>query len=246
MSRHAEPVAAGALVLGAAALIVSASLTAGQVRPSSPETAQHMREHYTKVLDVEMAVIRGDLEGAHASAMWLAAHESSKELDKGSAAHIAAMRQAARQAADATDLTAAATATASMMAACGDCHRGAGVVPPVQLPARPEVGGTVGHMLAHQRAVDQMAAGLIIPSNASWKQGAEALKAAPLRAAELPRDPKLTREVAAAEDRVHVLADQAAAAAEEQTRVKAYAQIISSCAQCHSLHGRIWGPGIAK
>ncbi len=227
--------------------VVAASVLIGaQVKPSDPETALHMREHYTKVHAVENAVIRGDLEAAKEPATWLAAHEASKELDKASASQVSAMRQAARRAADASDLPSAANATAAMLATCGDCHRAAAVVPPTPLPERPAIGGSVGHMLAHQRAVDQMANGLIVPSAALWKEGAEALKASPLRSSDLPRDPKLTREIAAAEDRVHLLAEQASAATEESARVTAYAQIISTCARCHGLHGRIWGPGLPK
>jgi mono/diheme cytochrome c family protein len=101
-------------------------------------------------------------------------------------------------------------------------------------------------MLQHQHALEQLADGLIIPSPALWSKGAESLKEAPLRSGQLPRDQKLTREIAAAEDRVHVLADQASGAAEEQTRINTYAQIITTCAQCHGLHGRVWGPGISK
>jgi cytochrome c553 len=100
-------------------------------------------------------------------------------------------------------------------------------------------------MQQHERGVELMANALIIPSDSTWVKGTSALKEAPLRSAQLPRDPKLTREIAAAEDRVHLLAEKAANAGEEQARVSAYSQIISTCAQCHGLHGRVWGPGIA-
>jgi mono/diheme cytochrome c family protein len=228
------------------ALTVTSVLAGAQGKPSSPQTADHMKEHYEKVRVVEAAVIRGDLDAVREPAAWLAAHESSKELDKASASQVSSMRQSARKAADAKDIQTAATATATMLATCGDCHRAAAVVPAPAAVRQPMVGGVVGHMLKHQQAIDQMADGLIIPSAAQWKAGAEALKSVPLRASDLPRDPKLTREVAAAEDRVHLLAEQAATAAEGATRVKAYAQIISACAQCHGLHGRIWGPGLPK
>jgi cytochrome c553 len=232
-----------ALIVGFAAASV---LVVAQVKPSNPQTADHMKEHYTKVREVEAAVIRGDLEAVREPASWLAAHESSRELDRASASQVATMRHAARQAAEATDIPSAATATAAMLAACGDCHRAAAVVPSPAESQLPVVGGTVGHMLEHQRAVDQLADGLVIPSMSLWKQGAEALKSSPLRTRELPRDPGLTREVIAAEDKVHLLAEQAAGVSEAPARTNAYAQIISTCAQCHGLHGRIWGPGLPK
>lgn len=227
-----------------ASLAVASALLAAQARPSNPVLAEHMRQHFARVYEVESAIIRGDLEAVKAPAEWLAAHDPSKELDKASASQVSTMREAARRAADATDIPTAASAAADMLAACGDCHRAAGVVPAPAVPAEVHVGGTVGHMLEHQRAVEQMAVGLIIPSQSSWSKGSVALKEAPLRSSQLPRDQKLTREIAAAEDRVHVLADQAANASEEKARRASYAQIISTCAQCHGLHGRIWGPGL--
>lgn len=235
-----------AIVLSAVVLVsipVTARLGA-QARPSNPVVAEHMREHFARVHEVEAAVIRGDLESVKDPADWLASHDPSKELDKASASQVATMRDAARRAAEAKDLPNAATATATMLAACGDCHRAAGARPAPSVPEHSMVGGTVGHMLEHQRAVEMMANGLIIPSADMWAKGAEALKGAALRASQLPRDQKLTREIAAAEDRVHILAEQAAKAGEEQARVASYAQIISTCAQCHGLHGRVWGPGI--
>jgi cytochrome c553 len=227
------------LVIGASALV------GAQARRSNPVTAEHMREHFAKVYEVEAAVIRGDLESVKPPAEWLASHDPSKELDKASASQVSTMREAARHAADATDIPAAAAATGAMLAACGDCHRAAGAAPAPPVSADPTVGGTVGHMKQHQKAVELMADGLIIPSSSAWSKGAAMLKEAPLRSAQLPKDPKLTREIAAAEDRVHLLAEQAAKATEEQARVSTYSQIISTCAQCHGLHGRIWGPGIS-
>jgi cytochrome c553 len=242
MQRRPFPVVS---LLAIVLIVTSVSVWLGaQARPSNPVTAEHMREHFARVHEVEAAVIRGDLESVKAPADWLASHDPSKELDKASASQVATMRDAARRAADARDLLSAANATAAMLAACGDCHRAAGARPAPVVPDVPPVGGTVGHMLQHQHAVDQLADGLIIPSADMWSRGAEELKASPLRASELPRDQKLTREIAAAEDRIHVLADQAAKATEEQARVTTYAQIIATCAQCHGLHGRVWGPGI--
>lgn len=244
MTRQVAALAGATAMWVAAVAFVGTSSLGAQAKPSDARTADHMKEHFLKVHEVEAAVIRGDLEGVKAPAQWLAAHEASRELDKASASQVASMRQAARQAADASDIKTAANATAAMLAACGDCHRAAAVVPALTPPERPAVGGSVGHMMEHMRAVEMMANGLIIPSATQWKQGADALKAAPLRSGDLPRDQKLTREIAASEDRVHVLADQAASATEEKARITTYAQIIATCARCHGLHGRIWGPGV--
>jgi cytochrome c553 len=234
-------VAAGLLI---AVSVIASVFVGAQARRSNPVTAEHMREHFARVYEVEAAVTRGDLEGVRAPAEWLASHDPSKELDKASASQVSTMREAARRAADAKDVRSAAEATGAMLAACGDCHRAAGVSPSPAVSPDTTVGGTVGHMQQHQHAVELMADGLIIPSTTAWSKGVAMLKEAPLRTTQLPKDPKLTREIAASEDRIHVLADQAASATEEQARVAAYSQIISTCAQCHGLHGRVWGPGI--
>jgi cytochrome c553 len=229
-----------------AVIAVGALLSAARQGQPEGQTAQHMREHYGKAIEAQQAVIRGDLDSVKPAADWLAKHEATLELDKASAGQVAQMREAARRAAEADDIPTAAEATASMLATCGTCHRAARVVPPAGADERPRVGGTVGHMLEHQRAVDTMMQGLVVPSATLWREGAEALKAAPLKASDLPRDPGLTRDILAAEDAIHLLADRAATASETPARVKTYGQIIASCARCHGLHGRIWGPGTPR
>jgi cytochrome c553 len=233
---------AGVLLAGSVGLTLLAQAGPG----TNPALVQHMREHFQRVGEVENAVIRGDLDAVRAPATWLASHDSSIELGKASASQVATLKEAARKAADAKDIPSAAVATAQMIAACGDCHRAAGVVPAPQKPEAPSIGGSVGHMLEHKVATDLMSDGLIVPSDTMWKQGADDLKQAPLRPAELPRDQKLTPQISAAENHIHDLATRAAQASEEATRVDSYGKIISTCAECHGLHGRIWGPGIPK
>lgn len=233
-----------ATVLAVVAIAALPSAARQQKPPS--QTAEHMRDHYGRAIEAQRAVIRGDLEAVKPAAEWLASHETSPELDKASASQVAQMRDAARRAAGAPDIKTAAEATASMLAACGTCHRAARVVPPAGSDERPRVAGTVGHMLEHQRAVDTMMQGLVIPSASLWREGAEALKGSPLKATDLPRDQRLTRDILAAEDAIHLLADRAAASTETPAQVQTYGQIIASCARCHGLHGRIWGPGAPK
>lgn len=129
-----------------------------------------------------------------------------------------------------------------MFATCGACHASAGTRPALPVPPPPAAGGVVGHMLDHQRAIDQMMQGLVLPSATLWRQGAEHLKVAPLRREKLPRDGALTRDVIAAEMRVHGMADEAIATTEPAVRARQYAQILTTCAECHSAHRKVWGP----
>lgn len=164
-------------------------------------------------------------------------------LPDAATAYALTMKAAAGEVAASSSVTAAALATASMFATCGTCHRAVGTMPALPVPTRPAVGGAVGHMLEHQRALDQMLQGLVIPSTESWQQGARALATAPLHVSELPRDPKLTPAFTRVEGDVHRLAADAIAATGTEARSRIYGSLMGKCAECHGLHRRIWGPG---
>jgi cytochrome c2 len=217
---------------------------AGEQQPLQldPARAALMKAHYHEAIAVQDAVIRGDLAAATPAAAALAKAPAPAGLSATAATHAAALRAAASRAAAATTLSAASNEVASMFATCGACHASAGTRPALPVPSLSEVGGVVGHMLAHQSAIDQMLQGLLLPSAALWRQGAEGLKAAPLKRGELPRDAALTRDVIAAEKRVHRMADEAIATTEPAIRARQYAQLLTTCAECHSAHRKVWGP----
>ena len=100
----------------------------------------------------------------------------------------------------------------------------------------------MGHMIEHQRAADEMLEGLFVPSETQWMRGAARLGGAPLRQQSLPSDKKLTPEIRKAEERVHQLAERATKATAWTDRGDVYAQMLTTCASCHSLHGVVWGP----
>ena len=104
----------------------------------------------------------------------------------------------------------------------------------------------VAKMLEHQHAVDMLYQGLVVPSNEMWKQGAEALKASPLKADAFPVDAQLSKEALDAQARTHEVAEKAAAAATPTARAEVYGDLIGGCASCHSISGRVLGPGVPK
>jgi len=213
-----------------------------QAVTTDAERAAHMQQHFDRVLTVHEAVIRGDLAAVRPAATWLAEHEPPPSLPAGSASLVATMRKEARRAAEAETVLAAAIATASMLKTCGDCHRAVGTMPALPQSIRPQLGGVVGHMLEHQRAADQMAHGLIVPSRTMWRAGAEGFRSAPLHPNTLPGGVKLPLELLASEERVHQLASQATLAEDAGGRAMFYGQILASCADCHAQHRTIWGP----
>jgi hypothetical protein len=212
------------------------------VKPD-PGRRAYMQVHFSQAMTVHEALIRGDLLAVTEPAIWLATHEAPSSMPPGSAPFVAQIKRAARRTADTSSMLDAALGAADMLKTCGDCHRAVGTMPAPQIqPPSTEVQGVVGHMLAHQQALDQMLQGLIVPSSASWRSGAEALRTAPLRPNTLPRDPKLSSAIVASEKRIHELASQASRVEDSGARAVFYGQILSRCADCHALHRGIWGP----
>jgi cytochrome c553 len=214
---------------------------AGQITPSKAR-AELMHEQFRSVMGAHNSIIRGNLQGAKNEARLVAHFPDPVGLPPGAAPYLVAMRTAAGRAADAADLPAAALATASMLATCGDCHRAVGTMPAHPAPAEPTLGGVIGHMIAHQAAMDLLVQGLTTPSTSLWNQGADALVAAPLRKSQLPSDAKVTGEIMKSEKRLHELAARARQAEDTPSRVAVYSELVTSCATCHGVNGKGYGP----
>lgn len=207
----------------------------------TPTAAPAMRHHFDETMRVHDAVIRGDLPVARQVAVELQGRDFAGLPEKASP-HVSVMKDAARKLAASTDVLAASAAAAVMLGTCGDCHRAVGAMPAVSVRPLKPVGETVGHMLTHQHAAELLVQGLVVPSSATWNEGAQALRTAPLKPGKLPRDPKLTPEIVAGEARLHELADEAAGTSTTVARAGVYGQMLATCAQCHTLHANIWGP----
>lgn len=215
---------------------------AAQAVKTEAERVAFMRTHYGQVLTLHEAVIRGDLAALRPVARQLADEDAPASVQAGSPALVAEMRRAATRAADAETILAAAIATAAMLKTCGDCHRSVGTMPALPPSLHADLGGVVGHMLEHQRAADQMAQGLIIPSSTTWRAGAEGFRGAPLHPKLLPGGVKLPPELLASEGRIHQLASQAVRTEDPGARAVFYGQILARCADCHAQHKTLWGP----
>jgi hypothetical protein len=214
--------------------------------PAQPavNTAARMADHFGKVRDLEAAVIRGDLESARADAQWIADHQETAGLPPGTEVYVMATRNAARAVAASTSLGNAGVAAAFAVADCGECHAAAKVTPRLpEASAPPPAAGTAARMLAHQYAVELMYRGLAAPSEALWKQGAEALKGSPLTDKEAA---KAGTEVVAFETRVHDLAGRAAQATDTGSKIAIYGELLGGCSGCHAMHGRVLGSGLPK
>jgi len=212
--------------------------------PPASSAGAHMAEHFTKIREVEEAIIRGDIESAKGPAQWIAEHQETAGLPAGTENYVIEMKSAAKAVGATDDIGNAAVAAAKAVSSCGTCHAAAKVTPKLPDEAAPaDTSGTTGHMREHQYAVDLMYRGLMSPSDDLWKKGAEALKASPLTEKDLT---KVTKEIVKFDARVHELADRAVKAPDTGAKIAIYGEIIGSCATCHGLHGRVWGPGLPK
>ena len=202
-----------------------------------------MRHHFSDVLVLHDAVVRGDLTAARASARRLVAEPNPPKLTDAGRARVSRIRAMASDVAAAKTVETAAAAAAGMVATCGECHVATATrMPPAPAEARKELGGLVGHMLTHREGLDRLLAGLLIPSASTWAEGAHRLQGVSLSRDDLPNDPKLTSRVAAADKQVHALAEKAAQATTNDARVMVYGELLATCATCHSLHPSVWGP----
>jgi len=228
------------------ALVSLVALVAAQPAPPAGQ-APHMQDHFTKVADVQQAIVRGDLEDVREPARWLAEHQAGEGLPSPNKPLFVEMQKAAREAMVAKTLVDAGAATGRMVATCGSCHAAIGLRPDMAMPTAPAPGkDTEHHMLQHQYAVDLLYRGLVGASDQIWADGAATLKASPLTRRNLPTDPALTNEVVAYEAKVHQLADKAAQTKDTNGRAAIYGEVIADCGSCHGLHGRVWGPGVPK
>ena len=226
----------------------AASAAPPNATPAAPaETKTYMTDHYARVTTVQEAVIRGNLDEVREPARWIAEQQELAGLPATVQPQVEEMKSAAKIAAEATDLRSAASATATIAVACGKCHAAMGIQPtlaPVLQTVKPEP--VAAHMQDHLRATELLYDGLIGPSDQSWTKGAEALKASPLTAKNLPKDQKLAKEMLAQETGIHALADKARQSTDLAARAAIYGEFIASCAGCHVLHGRVGGPGLPK
>ena len=199
----------------------------------------HMKDHFYKATEMQVAVINGDLEALREPAEWMAEHANSAAMPDAWSPHAEAMHAAARDAAAAADLESAAQATALMGAECGNCHTAlnAGVGFAVD-SAPPEGEGAGPHMARHVWASGRMWEGLISSSAVVWDGGAEVLSEAPLAPAELSADLDVLAEVSEMEGSVHVMGAEAVGLTDQAERAAVYGKFLATCAGCHEKAGR--------
>jgi mono/diheme cytochrome c family protein len=197
-----------------------------------------MQEHFAQAKAIQEGVINGDLEAVKTAAQWVAEHQTPEGLPEGWEPYVAAMKEAAQEAAAATEVSAAAMPAATIAENCGSCHLAVGARPLRVLPPEPpQDPATVPHMLGHLWGADRMWEGLIVPSDVSWSNGVAPLAGDPLQPESLTDHAEYADSVRALALRVHELAAEGRTAEGQEARAVIYGEFIATCAECHQMLG---------
>lgn len=255
MSRRTRTLIIVVLLLPVAFILACSGASqppAEQQKPAEPpkpavDVSKQMHDQLGRLTVMQEAVIRGDLDAAVEPAKWIAEHQETAGFPADTQQIVANLKKQAGAVSETKDLANAGVATAMTLSYCGSCHAAAKVTPQIAEPAKPEAKNAAeAHMLEHQWATDLMYQGLTMPSEERWQKGLDAMKGSPLAEKDMPKDAKLTKEILALEKTVHELAAKAKQTTDLGTKVALYGEYLSGCAGCHSLHGKVWGPGLPK
>lgn len=212
-------------------------LGAGRERPLADEVVaanRRMHQRFTAAQRLELGVVHGDLDGAHADARELAELDQPDALARWQP-YFASIRDAARQIEGAPGIVGAARLTATLGRRCARCHEAIGAR--IAFPAEPAPAGDprlVIQMVSHQWAAEQMWQGLIGPSDARWLAGARALSQAPLHIVAQAVTPSSELDV---DDvaRIRLYARRAEAAGSQDARADLFGTMLGTCAHCHAV-----------
>ena len=211
----------------------------------APTVRPRMREHFFLGAAIRDAIIRADLEAVREPATWLAEHPQD-DLPASAEGKIREMQRLSAAVAKAPDLAQASRGMASLAAACGSCHAAVKATPTlIAAMPRGEDESLAGHMRKHNRAADLLYRGLVVPSDHSWNQGADALTGDPVEL-ELKRGSAPQPEIEALAKRLHDLAQQARKADNPNSRSAVYGQMLATCSECHKLQNIVIRKGAPR
>lgn len=236
--------ATGACLAVAASFFTIAPAQEGpEVR--GPAVAEHMHQHLSAMRAMKAFIIAGQLDDSlREAAVWVEEHEATPGLPGDWQPYVAKMRRYAGQVADARHLDFAAVSVGEMARVCGDCHDANGVevgfgdydsVPAPSQNVRVQ-------MRRHLWAVDRMWEGLISPSDEAWQLGAETLAGVRVNAADIGATGAGQPRVDYLLGRAREIGAQGTEAQSREQRGALYGELLSLCADCHSMTGG--GPGI--
>jgi hypothetical protein len=193
---------------------------------SGADLRTRMQTHWRLASALQTAVISGNLDVAHQMATRLADLPVA-ELPEDMTVALTELRMAAGEVSLATDIEAAAVATARLGASCASCHAQVHQGPQTHPRSIPPGDWAEGmRMSQHQWAADWMWLGFVAPSQTAWDRGARELARASFPDAE-------HLEQQALQDMVRELASRAPGLSDRAQQTSLLGELFSMCAECH-------------
>ena len=188
-----------------------------------------MRAHFSETELIRAAVIRGNPSAAIGPAKSLTKMDEMGKMPASWKPTLSAMQKAVARIKNSPDIPAVAAATADLGVACGSCHK-KGEGPKVEVGSPPEAGSTVkSQMRRHAWANERLWEGLYVPSDDAWKAGVDALKGDIF-----PKDALKGVHARSAVATLKRVVESAGSKKTPQDRAATYAQILETCAACHT------------
>ena len=196
---------------------------------------QHMKAHFVRALRMQDAVLAGKLDDAKAQARWLASHDDRAAAPAGWRPYLATFQAQARTVVDAYTIDDAAVAIGQIAAACGDCHANNHAKPEIgSVPILKKAATVKQHMSAQITALDKLWAGLVVPSDRAWHDGATLLAGVVVTPQALAKQGlQQTESAKLLADTLHRLS-ATAGAAPKADRPQVYAELLTTCVACHT------------
>lgn len=230
--------------LTVASLVLAVAAAQESAEVSGPEVAEHMHQHLSAMRAMKAFIIAGQLDdNLREAAIWVEEHEATQGLPGDWQPYVAAMRRYAGQVADARHLDFAAVSVGEMARVCGDCHDANNVQVGFGSydSAPPPASNIRVQMRRHLWAVDRMWEGLISPSDQAWRLGAETLAGVQVNAADIGVTGTQQRRVDYLLGRARQIGAEGSTVESREARGALYGELLSLCADCHSMTGG--GPG---
>ena len=195
----------------------------------------HMRDHFQKVRDVQIAVVHNDLDAAKQAAKWIAEHKGHDSIEEWYG-HIEVMRDAATNLQAADDIPTAAKLAATLAGQCASCHESLTAIATFEWTEKPKpvAGDIKSHMAMHMWGAERLWEGIVGPSDSHWLDGAEAFANDPLHAGEIKKGEKVPKDVADLALKIHQLGAAAKSLETTDERVALYGEMLATCAGCHA------------
>jgi hypothetical protein len=192
-------------------------------RPADlPDLRDEMETHFYRALQLQLAVLGGELAHATDAATALRAELETGTYPESWQPFVDLSKGAAHRAAVATTIPEAAAALGDLSDACAQCHvaTGGGPHAPVRDPLPDQ------HMARHLYGAYWAGYGVVAPDDRSWSDGMRALASAPVGA----DAPKLRHLDA----KLHELAARGATMRDGHERAQLWGELLVVCSECHA------------